>query len=479
MIKPSRCIIMYSLQLVFFFGSLANCCLYQRDLDEDQECRPTFNQLSMERIVEEAQKSISSLKSLETIVSERLAGFTAFNSSLLKARTAFEGFETNEQGTLKLATDAFFIFSEQELASSRQQLFLGDLKRSLSEVRHDAQRKLTEYQKELATADKDVATAEKKLIKTREAQERGVDYRSKIEAFELETLLNVRLPSKSKDKNDRNREVDDLKLERELKEDIHGLLRAIAKRDQVLSASRRAFQNLNKECKRAMYYTLRKILEKEKDNLETKQMVIEKFESNVSAVNVEADVNDFIENSRREDTGLILSSRALSLLEDLGSRQLQQQQVAAGGGVVWPIAPASGPAPSPSRVNSLSQSRVTSFRLDNNANAILANSSSSSSLSVAPTAVPMKVAVNTSAQWEYAAYLSQIFYDTTEISHPTPNISSRSRDSGETSSSAPVLEGAVSPDKSSRPASMATTNSMKMEEASKSVHRKEIGRAHV
>lgn len=76
------------------------------------ECRPTFDQLSMDRIFDETQRNILTMKSLETILYERHNGYSALNSSLLKARAAFEGFETTE-GTLKLAADAFYIFSEQ------------------------------------------------------------------------------------------------------------------------------------------------------------------------------------------------------------------------------------------------------------------------------------------------------------------------------------------------------------------------------
>lgn len=85
---------------------------FHKELNVEAECRPTFDQLSIERIVDETQKTLSTLKSLETILGERYGGFSSLNSSLLKARASFEGFETTE-GTLKLAADAFYIFSEQ------------------------------------------------------------------------------------------------------------------------------------------------------------------------------------------------------------------------------------------------------------------------------------------------------------------------------------------------------------------------------
>lgn len=85
---------------------------FHKELDANAECRPTFDQLAMDRIVDETQKTLNTLKSLETILGERHAGFSSLNGSLLRARAAFEGFETTE-GTLKLAADSFYIFSEQ------------------------------------------------------------------------------------------------------------------------------------------------------------------------------------------------------------------------------------------------------------------------------------------------------------------------------------------------------------------------------
>ena len=84
----------------------------QKDLDEDSECRPTYDQLSLDRILDEAQKNVASLKALETVMQERYTGFNALQGSLLKARAAFENF-SHLEGTLKLAVDAFYIFSEQ------------------------------------------------------------------------------------------------------------------------------------------------------------------------------------------------------------------------------------------------------------------------------------------------------------------------------------------------------------------------------
>lgn len=67
----------------------------------------------------------------------------------------------------------------QEVQQARQHVFLGDLKKSLSEMRTDAIRRIADYQKEIAAAEKEVASAEKRLNKTKEALDRSLDYRSK------------------------------------------------------------------------------------------------------------------------------------------------------------------------------------------------------------------------------------------------------------------------------------------------------------
>jgi hypothetical protein len=102
-----------------------------------------------------------------------------------------------------------------------------------------------------------------------------------------------------------------------MSEEIRILLKSISNRDQVLSASRRAFQKLDRECKRAIYYSLRKILDKEKDNFEMQKLSIEKLDRALQKVNIEEDINSFISSYRYEEGSLVLNSHALSLLSDL------------------------------------------------------------------------------------------------------------------------------------------------------------------
>ena len=97
---------------------------FQRDFDEELECRATFEQLSHERVVDEAGKNILILKSFETILQERMQSFAVFLTALSKARGSFEVFQYSD-GSLRQALDALFVFTEQELQQARLQQVLG------------------------------------------------------------------------------------------------------------------------------------------------------------------------------------------------------------------------------------------------------------------------------------------------------------------------------------------------------------------
>lgn len=107
------------------------------------------------------------------------------------------------------------------------------------------------------------------------------------------------------------------KYDKELKDDIRSLLRAIANREQVLCATRRAFQKLDRECKRAMHYTLKKVLDRELESLETQKAVLENFGKAVEVVNIENDIDVFVQNYNHEEGGLVFSTQALHLLSDI------------------------------------------------------------------------------------------------------------------------------------------------------------------
>ena len=81
-------------------------------MDMDLECRPTFEQLSLDRIVNEAHHNLNMLKALDNILADRIVACNQLNAQLTKSRTNFEAFDRIE-GTLKYALDTLFIFTEQ------------------------------------------------------------------------------------------------------------------------------------------------------------------------------------------------------------------------------------------------------------------------------------------------------------------------------------------------------------------------------
>ena len=151
---------------------------YNKEFNAEMECRPTFEQLSHERIVNEATRNINVLKALENIIGDRMVGFNSMHTTLAKANTSYELLE-NVEGTLKVALDSLFVYTEQEMLQYKQHVFLGDLRKSLSEIRADAQRRIGDYQKEINAVEKEVHSAEKKLNKSKEALEKCVESKNK------------------------------------------------------------------------------------------------------------------------------------------------------------------------------------------------------------------------------------------------------------------------------------------------------------
>lgn len=85
---------------------------FNKEYDADVECRPTFEQISHERIINEANKNINVLKALENILNDRMNGYTALHNTLTKTNASYELLE-NVEGTLKIALDSLFMFTEQ------------------------------------------------------------------------------------------------------------------------------------------------------------------------------------------------------------------------------------------------------------------------------------------------------------------------------------------------------------------------------
>jgi hypothetical protein len=74
------------------------------------------------------------------------------------------------------------VFVEQELQQSRQQLVMGTVRKQLSEIKVDAQKKLGDYQKEVENSDKDVEHAEQRLQKAKAMLEKLIDQRDRTQA---------------------------------------------------------------------------------------------------------------------------------------------------------------------------------------------------------------------------------------------------------------------------------------------------------
>ena len=128
-------------------------------------------------------------------------------------------------------------------------------------------------------------------------------------------------------RSDRLRETEETarRLEAEIKEDIRGLLRALSNRDQVLTASRRAYQKLDKECKKSVGNTLKKLIIREKEAASARMNALLKLEAAVEEIDIDSDISDFIQHHKTDrqgtsaDSALILSSTALSILGDLST----------------------------------------------------------------------------------------------------------------------------------------------------------------
>lgn len=145
---------------------------FQKEIDIEYECRPTYEQLSIERIIDEANRNINGIKALENLINERLAGLGAFANTITKYRGFAEAFDNND-GTLKISIEPFCQYLDQEIQQSKQQIFLGDLKRSLTEMRNDASRRITEYTREIANVEQDLCNCEKKIAKLKKEQEKN------------------------------------------------------------------------------------------------------------------------------------------------------------------------------------------------------------------------------------------------------------------------------------------------------------------
>ena len=85
---------------------------YQKDFNEINECKITFEQLSYNHIINEVNKCIEILKALEHFINARMIGYDAYHTALSKSHASYEILE-NSSGTLKYALDSFFVYTGQ------------------------------------------------------------------------------------------------------------------------------------------------------------------------------------------------------------------------------------------------------------------------------------------------------------------------------------------------------------------------------
>ena len=106
--------------------------------------------------------------------------------------------------------------------------------------------------------------------------------------------------------------------DKDIKEGIQNLLKALYARDQVLVASRRAYQKLDKDCKKAVAVTFRKLIIREREAATARETVLAKLESAVDEIDVDNDLADFIIEHRQDDEGsLHCCVQALKVLGEL------------------------------------------------------------------------------------------------------------------------------------------------------------------
>jgi hypothetical protein len=202
---------------------------------------------------------------------------------------------------------------------------LNDIRKSLSEVKVDAQKRLTDYQKEIINADREVVNAEKKLSKTKESLEKHLNWKEHVETESGSNTKSVprtgilnRETSRSIERVKESEELQ-LRYEREIKDDIRGISRAMAARDEVLVASRKAFQTLDRDCKRAIGQSLKKLVVRERETNAARNAILDKLESAIDDFDADNDINEFILSRRDPDNALVLHSQALNILGDLNS----------------------------------------------------------------------------------------------------------------------------------------------------------------
>ncbi len=291
----------------------------------------------------------------------RAQSYDRYMSGLSKIAFAFEHLQDAE-GTMRQAFDALFVYTEQELQQSRQQAALGELRKQVTEVREDTERKLAEYAREVQNLAKDVAASEKKLNKSKDALSKALEAKTKMDAkdvmreqrkvtteeeshYEFDnngvkakkqsvgTMLFAASIGGFDDKvqqvksdlrAEKRKELKDqlLKAEKDVADDIRALLRAISNQDQMQLGLRRAYQHVDLRCKNTIRGALSAILDREEESTIARTETFSKLSVAVKGLDVEGDISEFIAQHVVDDIdgdggSLILSSQALNILEDV------------------------------------------------------------------------------------------------------------------------------------------------------------------
>ena len=307
--------------------------------------RSTFEQLSPDRINDECNKNLAMLKSLETIIQERIQSFAVFLASQSKIKTSFDVFRYTK-GTLRQAFDALFVFTEQEMQQARQESTLEELRSAVMQCRVDAQRKMNEYQQQVLASEREVTLGEKRLKKSKSALNRLLEQKdkliysdgkedspSKTPAWKqyvlggINNIVNhanpVGTPVATAEM--KGKEVDRLqdcvnniiKCKETIRGEIRTLLSVISSRDQIYLANRKALQSLDRECKHMVVIALKALTRREAESSTARSSVLEKFQTAVNSIDSEVDETDFIETYKNDADGVFLSSQALSMINDI------------------------------------------------------------------------------------------------------------------------------------------------------------------
>lgn len=156
---------------------------FQREWDEEEECRPTFEQLHHDDIICELELNLKIIKSLESLVAERVNAFNSYLNGLMKAKPAFDEFQYCD-GTIKQALDTLYLFVDQESQQTRLQLELSSLKQELTTFRTESQWRINDYKKQINNCDKDIVNYEKKLAKSKELFDKAWDSKQNLDKIE-------------------------------------------------------------------------------------------------------------------------------------------------------------------------------------------------------------------------------------------------------------------------------------------------------